>query len=456
MRPRAIVRLLGFLLLAGCDQLITVRTVDEVFSTGQADSVLLKASEVLVVRDAGNDIECPVRFLRSGSVSNHAGVSNTINTDSQMNRVMNLSGYAKVVHKINRCGGLSAMTIIGCARAAPTQSMVMEDLKDNDVVSTPASCVTCEGGLCYDICAALDPNPTIVGLVPLEGMLWAHEFGHTKGLNHRLGDARAVMNDVIATFSRNVIRSECDAFQLPAGRFVPPPPACVPVGCEGGVCTTSCGLPIASQRADIRDFVSRVYPDSVPYREAMQYGPADANVLSEMLADPRQRAKWPMAAMVLGVIGDDRAAGTLIDFVQRGRVGRMNGTEYRSIGSAMMALGYLGSRRGNAPALRFLMDASDPQYWKNQGRVRWTSRAALTPASRDQELSNFAMMGLGLSGRSEVWSHMQARWDALQLRRDRASDAEQQAMQEVVEQAMDDHRRVARSGLVSYYDRHTH
>jgi hypothetical protein len=432
MRPQAITSLFGFLLLSACDQSITIRGANEELKLPEADALLLKASEILVVRHAGNDVECPVRFLRSGGIPRQdnfpsgALIPRAITKPEEITALLALPSLVKVVNDVQFCENRFNPSFAGCAIAG---SMIVEDLEN---------------------------------MPDLAGRLWAHEFGHTKGLPHpRDPDPRAVMNANITTSSRNVTTFECNAFQLPPGVVAGPAPvpeaACSPLGCEGSGVPTLPGV-IAPKRArpDIREFVGGFYPDSFPYREAMQYGPADAAVLREMLADPRQRATWPMVVNVLGVIGDDRVASDLIDFIHKERVGRLDRAEYTSVSSAIVGLGFLASRGSSARATRFLMDASDPQYWNAQERMRWTSRAAPVQSSRDQELANTAVMSLGLSGRSEALSHLQARWDALQLRRDRASDAEQRAMQKIVEQAMEHHGRVRRSGLAAYYDETAH
>jgi hypothetical protein len=85
--------------------------------------------------------------------------------------------------------------------------------------------------------------------------------------------------------------------------------------------------------------------------------------------------------------------------------------------------------------------------------MRWTSVVGPTLAIRNQRLASFAVMGLGLSGHRESWSALQRRWDKLSQRRGEGSAQEQQEMQDIVEQAMDDHSRVTKIGLAKYYHR---
>jgi hypothetical protein len=46
-----------------------------------------------------------------------------------------------------------------------------------------------------------------------EGILWLHEYGHTRGLNHRDDDPNAVMNGSISSTRLWVTSSECTAYK---------------------------------------------------------------------------------------------------------------------------------------------------------------------------------------------------------------------------------------------------
>ena len=47
----------------------------------------------------------------------------------------------------------------------------------------------------------------------LEGILWAHEYGHTRGLQHRDADPNAVMNGIIGPTRRRITADECNAYR---------------------------------------------------------------------------------------------------------------------------------------------------------------------------------------------------------------------------------------------------
>ncbi len=97
-----------------------------------------------------------------------------INSAADFQQALNQPGFVKVVNQINWCGAILP-NVIGCA-PVPGNSMVV-------VRFTAAR----------------------------EGILWAHEYGHTKGLSHR-NDPNAVMNPVIGPTRLRVNSAECTAY----------------------------------------------------------------------------------------------------------------------------------------------------------------------------------------------------------------------------------------------------
>lgn len=434
----------------GCDQSLSITPVNESYSQSRADLAFQRSSEALRTSSLGVDVACPVRLLRTGGTTAVAG-NNTINTDSELRTIFRVPGYMKVVNKLNRCGGRTSANLIGCAQLG-NPTMIVEDLADNGVAGDDDATET------------------------YQGVLIAHEFGHTQGLRHRQEatpcavvceagvcfDECALVPAVPTLMSpnigptNNVINTaECNALLKPL-----PAPASAPCTiCEGGICFDQCNIgfggvseppPAGSARAPVRDFVRRMYPDTMPFAEAMRYGPEDMPTLLEMLADPRERMHWSMIASVIGIVADERSAGVLIDFVAKERRGRIRPAEYRAIASAIVALGYTVERSRDPRALAFLIQASEPGFWSRQPRMAWTSRAAPN-GERNNRLRELAVMGLGLSGHRDAWLTLQRHWSTLRLRQGQGSDAEQRAMQELVEQAMGDHERVTKDGLAAYY-----
>ena len=445
---RAIVAAILVSVSFACDQRLSITPVNEGFNNAKADDALQRATAALLAQDGPDDVACGVVLNRSGNVPTPISGRNTLDTDQHVADTFAKPGYVKVVHKINRCRRTTAATIIGCAI---TGNMIVEDLTDNG-----------DSGIGGD----------------LAGILWAHEFGHTQGLPHRdpptscieciqpgiCFDPCAVAprpppNRVMASFitpnNLRVNQTECNAFRKPRSSV-----ACNI--CEGGICFDQCrigtsaeipGAEVPGDKVDIREFVRRIYPDSMPIEAAMQYGPEDIPVLLEMLVDEEERASWPMVASVLGIVGDDRAAEALIDFITKERRGWLRSDMNRAIGSALVALGYLVNQSGDPAALRFLSRASAPGFWEHQQGLRWQSAIARTRGERSRRMAGFAVMGLGLSGDPAAWTALEQRWQVLDRRDEDAPTGEIDEMKALVEQSMEDHARVSRAGLRGYYGR---
>ena len=153
-----------------------VRTLDvRRYTTAQltdadADRILADATVVLQELDT-QDVRCGEELERKGPVSVFTTGDGSIDSDAEFTAVKNLPGDVMIVNDINWCGGL-APNIIGCASG--------------------------------DSFAA-------VRFGSLEGILWAHEHGHTRGLPHRTSDY-AVMNPTIRTTARGVNATECAAY----------------------------------------------------------------------------------------------------------------------------------------------------------------------------------------------------------------------------------------------------
>lgn len=141
--------------------------------------------------------------------------------------------------------------------------------------------------------------------------------------------------------------------------------------------------------------------EGVPYDLAASFPPAVAvPVLKAILADPAQASAWPNAAAMLGIVGDDTVAATLITFIRGAPGGQLSSDAVRGKSSAVLGLGYLAQRTGNAEAIRWLAATAKPGGATATG-VRWLGVAAPTQAARDQQLSTVATLALGLVARPE-------------------------------------------------------
>src|SRR5262249_31936486 len=112
--------------------------------------------------------------IRSGPVTSFNKGTGNIDSEDDFDQVVGLPGYVKVVNDIAWCDGLIP-NVVGCS-PQPGDSMVVVRFAANQ-----------------------------------EGILWAHEYGHTKGLDHR-NDSNAVMNPTVGPTRLMINASECNAY----------------------------------------------------------------------------------------------------------------------------------------------------------------------------------------------------------------------------------------------------
>jgi len=141
----------------------------------RADAIAADMTLILQVSDGAGDQQCRVRFERDGNVAVFTTGTGIINNSNDFSTVIGLPGMVKVVNQINWCGAL-VPNVIGCA-PVPGNSLAV-----------------------------------VRWSLIQEGVLWTHEFGHNRGLNHRT-DPTAVMNPVILTGARRVNAAECSAYR---------------------------------------------------------------------------------------------------------------------------------------------------------------------------------------------------------------------------------------------------
>jgi hypothetical protein len=387
---------LAALITLGCVTELTVRRHSTVsLSDAAADGIFGDFSAIVYVKDSSTDVACatdfgqyPCLYLRDGAVGTYAGPS-AINSQADFNAVIAAPGYIKVVGSIGWCGQFLP-GIIGCA-PVPGSSLT--------VVRFTSS---------------------------MEGSLWAHEFGHTTGLDHRSGP-RNLMDPTM-----DPGQNEIDAFE------------CLLIGskydwiygqesvlAEGGVD----GMTDAQfEPVGVEEFVRRVYIHGTPMIAAMQYGEADVAPLLEMLADPDEKDHWGNVVAVLGVIGDESVAEALIGFASRPRTEPIDWEGAKPLSSAMMGLGYLLNRTGSRLALDYLTSATNRGVW-------------LAGAEVEAQLRTSAMIGLALSG------HPEARDVLLRAERESAGEAKDALSASAVAEALEAHALIAAEGLEGYYRR---
>jgi uncharacterized repeat protein (TIGR01451 family) len=150
-------------------------------TTTEVDAILTKASEVMQTADSSADIACCVAMQQNGLVGTFGTTDGIIDTSGELNTVFNISAYQiKLVPALNYCGGFNT-SIIGCALINNSKNMILEHL-DN---------------------------------VTLDGIVWAHEFGHNQGLFHPTGNIPTrIMNGTLYSsgIGREMTQTECNAW----------------------------------------------------------------------------------------------------------------------------------------------------------------------------------------------------------------------------------------------------
>ncbi|MDN5199889.1 hypothetical protein QQ008_00910 [Fulvivirgaceae bacterium BMA10] len=360
----------------------------------RADAIISEMQAIIQQSDAMGDVACNVGFTRSGDVSAFSTGNGIINSLSDFTAVNDLPGQVKVVNQINWCGGLSP-NIIGCA-PVPGNSMVV-------IRFTPSQ----------------------------EGILWLHEFGHNKGLNHR-NDPNAVMNGIIGSNRKSVNQAECDNYR---NRNIPLS------------AITFAALETAKDTTKVEDFVKQIFIQGVPYDEANKYGEDDVPLLLKMLEDSTQIAYWSNIAVTLGIIGNEQAVDPLIDLIKSDSPDTLSNELYTAKTSAIMALGYLINKSGNQKSLDFLKGCLDPHAW-DESQPNWVGPFQASTEQRNYQLSTMAILGLTLSGHQDAL-------DALHKLAEPATTEDgkkfQAQVSNVLKEALETCELISEKGLSEYY-----
>ena len=150
------------------------------FTERQADNILAKMGHVLQTDDSVEDLvdyPCEVNFVRAGPVDVFLEGDGTILDEEDFNRIIALPGNVKVVEIVDWCARRN-VDYVACARVGG----------DSFVVEAGQS-------------------------TALAGVIWAHEYGHNKGLRHRRGEPGMVMNRTFTQESRRVEDWECERYR---------------------------------------------------------------------------------------------------------------------------------------------------------------------------------------------------------------------------------------------------
>lgn len=398
--PQECVRILRACQRVCSEPLIRRLSVNRFEGTGlseaEADRILGDASTVWRTSDGTADVACDTAICRDRAVATFDAGNGIVDTRETLNEVFDQPGFVKVVDVLDFCGGANP-TIVGCARGG---EFVVERI-------FPA----------------------------IEGILWAHEYGHTRGLGHRCPTNTEIMCPSLNALRRTIDRSECDAYggeqiSLPAvARF-------------------------EEERAEtalpIEEYVRQWFVHGVPFEEVVRlYDEGDVPPLVAMLRDPAEREHWVNVVVVLGMLGDERAVEPLVAFIEEPAREALAPAAAKARLAALTALGYLVHESGSEAALTYLQEGVEPQAWARRD-VGWESRLLPTAAARNRQLSRYAILGLGLSGDPRAEETLRSLLEpapttAAEVFRTRSRDA--------VVAALEANRMIAAEGLEAYSER---
>lgn len=200
----------------------------------------------------------------------------------------------------------------------------------------------------------------------------------------------------------------------------------------------------------VKDFVHAVYIEGVPYEEAAQLDPEVAlPILKEVLNDSREEEFWANAAVTIGMIGDDRGADLLLDFISRKEPkAKLSRPKTVAKNSAVMALGYIVNKTGNRKALDFLKARVDPKAW---AKLPWVGAFQRTHDERDNQLATMAVLGLGLSGNPEAREKLKSLKETPKTPQMRELRKVLPGVGTSAEEALKAHGVISNKGLENYY-----
>jgi hypothetical protein len=370
----------------------------------EADRILADATAVLKASDGSEDTACSVTLSREGVVTQFDQGDGSVDSFNELVQMMNLPGHVAVVNAINFCREIQP-DVIGCAFIG---SFVVERYTQR-----------------------------------LEGILWAHEFGHNKGLEHR-DDENAIMNPTIDDDRRMVTSAECMAYR--SLEMAPIASASAASHSQVSHSQVTAPHPADGPPGDIKQFVRRKFIEGVPYEKASRYPPDVVPSLLEMLKERSEAPHWSNIVVVLGMIGDERAIDPIIAFIERDR-GKISAVHYRAKTSSIMSLGYLLNKTGDRRALYYLTSGLEPKVWSERAGVNLAPYQSTT-TERNDDLAKYAILGLALSG------HPGAE-QALRALQTPTEDEEQRKFRDqvsdLVAESLQEHQRIFRGGLSDYY-----
>ena len=194
-----------------------------------------------------------------------------------------------------------------------------------------------------------------------------------------------------------------------------------------------------NQGTSVEALVRGIYIHGLPYEVAGKYTSNDSEVLIPMLRNPENALYWPNITKVIGIIGDDSAVEPLIEFLHGlDSETEWSSTIYRGRTSAILALGYLANKRGNAGAMDYLVKSVNPDEWADRD-IAWVT--AHENAERlMMQLSVSAVSALALTGQPEAGATL-----------DELLESAHERLQQAAQSVRPDWKEISTNGLSAYY-----
>jgi hypothetical protein len=371
------------------------------FTNADADEMLDEATNLLQTNDGEGDVACNVALVRKGDVTEFLTGIGVINSPEDLYAVMGLPGEVKVVRHIFWCGVFS--TFLGCSEIGGN-SFIVTDLGPGN----------------------------------RSAVVWAHEFGHNKGLlDCHFNCQYKLMNRILHSANRRINSHECSAFLTPRTTIR-----------QTGILTSVAQEPSGvAQLLDIKGFVCQTFIHGVPYEEAIRYGSDKVPILLEMLADTTEESYWSNIVLTMGMIGDEQTVEQIIAFIDKAIEGKLSTSQYTAKMTAIMALGYLINKSGSKKALTYLQDSLNPSVWTER-KFKWTSSYHVNENDRNVQLSIMAIIGLGLSGHVEAGESLRSLQQPVATQEAKEFQAK---VSDVINEALRAHEMIAKEGLIEYY-----
>jgi hypothetical protein len=372
-----------------------------------ADGILRAVSTAIRQNIQTSGTGCNVQLTRSGDVHISSDGINNVDSALIMGTICRAYGYVHQIPSITFCGG--TQDVGGCAPI---------------------------GYACVIVAAGSQSNQNAV---------WAHEYGHTKSLEHR-PDAGALMNPNPTSGHFALNPSECAALAAPL-----PTEKWITVPDDLSILVTQSYVRQAT--SSLKEFVHRNSSGQFDFSLAMQYGPSVLPKLREMLNSPEEKPNAPTIIKMLGLLGDDDTVSLLKDYVRAGP-GEITPLEYRAKMAAIISIGYLANRHyaqrphdNGGPAIEFLTSLTKPAdvqrlagEWTLKGQGR---------RDRDAALIRTGIRALGISGTPPAKSRLEELLANQSILYDIESNHVN--LNEVIQTSIEENEAVHRLGLVRYY-----